>query len=101
MSSVFSGNSSGTENLSDHDALDYDDDGALTNDFLSLYLLENRAVSLLTAAEEVELAKQIVVGHEAKQCLRQASGNKQDEKCLHQVVIQGEQARAHHVLGGW
>ena len=63
-----------------------------TTDFLSRYMLETNRQRLLTAEEEVELARHIELGRFA--AARLAEGAEADEQAeLHRLVEQGEGAR--------
>ncbi|WP_322511617.1 sigma-70 family RNA polymerase sigma factor, partial [Chloroflexus sp.] len=65
-------------------------------DAVQHYLQEIGRVSLLTAAEEIELAERIERGNEAEARLAQATDLTPRERCeLLKVVQQGEEARRH------
>lgn len=66
-----------------------------TGDFLSRYMLETNRQTLLTAEEEVQLAKEIEAGKEAADCL-ELTGQVSDaeREGLELLVEQGEAARA-------
>ncbi len=66
-----------------------------TGDFLSRYMLETNRQRLLTAEEEVELAKQIELGRFASQRLEEEEDVDSDERAeLQRVIDQAEAARA-------
>ncbi len=69
-------------------------DGISIDDTVSLYLKQMGQVSLLTAAEEVMLAKQIEEGEQARARLKRCP-NLSPEQCekLKEVIAQGERAR--------
>jgi len=69
-------------------------DGISIDDTVSLYLKQMGQVSLLTAAEEVMLAKQIEEGEQARARLKRCP-NLSPEQCekLKEVIAQGEKAR--------
>lgn len=69
-------------------------DGISIDDTVSLYLKQMGQVSLLTAAEEVMLAKQIEEGEQARARLKRCP-NLSPEQCekLQEIVAQGEKAR--------
>src|SRR5690606_36259144 len=65
-----------------------------TGDFLSRYMLETNRQRLLTADEEVELAKQIELSRYASQQLISDNIDKETKVELQRLVDQGEAARA-------
>lgn len=69
-------------------------DGISTEDTVSLYLKQMGQVPLLTAAEEVMLAKQIEEGEQARARLKRCP-NLSPEQCekLQEIIAQGERAR--------
>lgn len=64
------------------------------DDFLLLFLEENREHDLLTAAEEVELAKLIEAGREATRHLKDPDLPAAERQCWLQVKERARQARA-------
>jgi RNA polymerase primary sigma factor len=69
-------------------------DGIAADDTVSLYLKQMGQVPLLTGSEEVQLAKQIEAGEQARARCKRASLSeaKREELCL--VICCGDQARA-------
>lgn len=65
-----------------------------TGDFLSRYMLETNRQRLLTAEEEVELAKQIELSRFAAQRLTEGDADSEEIAELQRIVDQGEAARA-------
>ncbi len=65
-----------------------------TGDFLSRYMLETNRQRLLTAEEEVELAKQIELSRFAAQRLQERDAEGEELTELQRIVDQGEAARA-------
>lgn len=65
-----------------------------TGDFLSRYMLETNRQRLLTAEEEVELAKQIELSRFAAQRLQEKDAEGEELTELQRIVDQGEAARA-------
>lgn len=78
----------------DYSRKSVDLDGISIDDTVSLYLKQMGQVSLLTAAEEVMLAKQIEEGEQARARLKRCP-NLSPEQCekLKEVIAQGEKAR--------
>jgi RNA polymerase primary sigma factor len=69
-----------------------------TGDFLSRYMLETNRQQLLTAEEEVQLAKEIEAGKEAAGCLEMDGSLSDTERAdFERLVEQGEAARAYLV----
>jgi len=67
-----------------------------SDDTISLYLKEMAQVPLLTAEEEVELARQYEEGRKARERLEKNGHLSEEEReRLERLVEQGEQARAH------
>lgn len=64
-----------------------------TGDFLSRYMLETNRQRLLTAEEEVELAKQIELSRFAAQRLEEGDAEAEEIAELQRIVDQGEAAR--------
>lgn len=64
------------------------------NDFLSRYMLETNRQRLLTAVEEVELAKQIETGRFAAEQLAEGDPDPETRDALQRAVDQAEMARA-------
>ncbi|MCL4262293.1 MAG: sigma-70 family RNA polymerase sigma factor [Anaerolineae bacterium] len=62
-------------------------------DFLGMYLTENRGVSLLTAEEEVQLAKRIEAGRLAARRLKKGTVTAVEREELHTRVQEGDEAR--------
>jgi RNA polymerase primary sigma factor len=62
---------------------------------ISLYFSEMSQVPLLTREEEVQLAKQLERGREARQKLMQDGHDPEERAALEQLVRQGEEARQH------
>jgi RNA polymerase primary sigma factor len=86
----------------DEDGLDFlgdDDDMDMTmvgsDDTVGLYLKEMTRVPLLSCAEEVRIAKQIVKGRAALNQLSQTVKNRQRRERLQSQVEQGILAREH------
>ncbi len=72
-----------------------DEDGLVEDiDFLELYLTENRGINLLTAEEEVRLAKLIEGGRQAAKKLKKELLTTVEREELHAHVQQGDEARA-------
>ncbi len=68
-----------------------------TDDMVKLYLREAVQVPLLTAEQEVELAKRIEAGHKAAQKLQTKKVNDSQIKKLQQQVESGRLAREHMI----
>ncbi|MBN1402551.1 MAG: sigma-70 family RNA polymerase sigma factor [Anaerolineae bacterium] len=67
-----------------------------SDDTVSLYLKEMARVPLLTAEQEVSLARQYEEGRQAQAALKKKSGLTEDQKdALYIKIRQGEGARAH------
>lgn len=64
-----------------------------TNDFLSRYMLETNRQRLLTAEEEVELAKNIEMSRFAAQRLAEGDADAEEHLELQRLIDQGEAAR--------
>lgn len=71
-----------------------DDEVAQDIDFLGLYLLENRGTTLLTAEEEVRLAKLIEAGRVAAKKFKKGLLTSAEREELRGIIQQGEEARA-------
>lgn len=93
------------ESFTDHVELDDDDEGELErviqaeigiDDPLRLYLREIGRITLLKAAQEVQLAQQLERG-ELAQARLQESDLHEDRQVLEQWIIEGESARQHLV----
>jgi len=86
------------ESLSE-EAIDYElemhegESEALATDFLTMYLQENRGTALLTAEEEVFLAKQIEDGRLAADLLENKNYSLSEEPDLEKRVLLGKEAR--------
>lgn len=65
-----------------------------TGDFLSRYMLETNRQRLLTAEEEVELAKHIEMGRFASQRLAEEDADAEEQVELQRLIDQAEAARA-------
>ncbi len=78
--------------LEKQDAVDLDD--ISTDDTVSLYLKQMGQTSLLTAAEEVMLARQIEEGDKARAKLRDKSLSDEERERLLELLEAGEKARA-------
>lgn len=76
-----------------HDAFDLGEIAA--DDTLNLYFREVGHVPLLTREEEVELAKQMERGLEARRKLSRNGHDPQERKKLEKLVEMGEEARQH------
>ncbi len=68
-------------------------DEGLTEDFLSMYMQENRQQPLLTADEEVKLAQDIEAGREATRRLQANCGCDKEQLMLERLKTIGELAR--------
>lgn len=80
----------------DDEEADFDFDGIESDDTVSLYLREVGSVPLLTAEEEVELARRMEEGRKARARLAQGEYTSEDERAqLEALVRRGEEARAH------
>lgn len=76
----------------------YDLTGIDSDDTISLYLREVSAIPLLTAEEEVQLAKRFERGCKAREELARNNGhNPAERERLEQLVQDGEEAR-HHLI---
>lgn len=73
-------------------SVDFAQDDGLIEDFLSMYMQENRQQSLLTADEEVKLAQDIEAGREATRCLEIKCCDK-EQLTLERLKTVGELAR--------
>ncbi|HMT20386.1 MAG TPA: sigma-70 family RNA polymerase sigma factor [Promineifilum sp.] len=69
-------------------------DDVPTGDLLSRYMLETNRQRLLTAEEEVDLARRIKLGHAAARQLGETTADIEEIDSLRQLVEQGEAARA-------
>jgi RNA polymerase primary sigma factor len=78
-----------------HPAMLPDDPGLreIAEDTLRVYLAEASRVPLLTAAEEVTLAKAIEIGREAKRRLASRHLSPREVQALRRIVSEGERAR--------
>jgi RNA polymerase sigma factor (sigma-70 family) len=65
-----------------------------TNDFLSRYMLETNRQRLLTADEEVSLARQIELGQYAQERLAETGIDPEEKQSLQVIIDQAEAARA-------
>ena len=65
------------------------------DDLLSVYLAEMSREPLLTFDEEVELARQIELGHQAQKALRETDYPPEEYERLHAQVEAGQAAREH------
>jgi len=65
------------------------------DDSVSLYFTEMSRVPLLTYEEEVELAKQVERGQEARRELARDGHHPEDRTALKRLIEQGEEARQH------
>lgn len=65
-----------------------------TGDFLSRYMLETNRQRLLTAEEEIELARHIELSRMAAQQLEEGPADAEEAEALRRLVEQGEAARA-------
>ncbi len=75
-------------------AMAQDNDGKL-RDILDIYLQDIAQVPLLTAAEEVQLAKAIEAGQSAKQCLEQEAVTSEERERLEHQIAAGKKAKDH------
>jgi len=73
----------------------FDLSGIAADDTISLYLKEMSRVPLLSREEEVELAKQMERGLEARQQLCRDGHDPQERKRLKRLIEMGEEARQH------
>ncbi len=73
----------------------FDLSGIDADDILSIYLKEMAWVPLLTAAEEVTLAKQLEKGYQAEKELGQTPGNSERAETLRTQIDTGRRARDH------
>lgn len=76
------------------DEFEVEESEALATDFLAMYLQENRGTSLLTADEEVTLAKQIEIGKNALETLEGKNYLLEERFELEELISAGEDARA-------
>jgi RNA polymerase primary sigma factor len=83
------------EDVLDHISLAYVADAADTDDPISLYLREMSRVPLLTADEEVTLAKSMECGRNAQKVLRDNACTPTEYSRFHQQIEEGRRARAH------
>ncbi|MFQ5858241.1 MAG: sigma-70 family RNA polymerase sigma factor [Anaerolineae bacterium] len=82
----------------DGETLGYDLAGIDSDDTISLYLREVSTIPLLTAEEEVQLAKRLEQGWQAREKLAKDNGyNALEKQRLEQLVQDGEAAR-HHLI---
>jgi RNA polymerase primary sigma factor len=65
------------------------------DDLLSVYLAEMSREPLLTFDEEVELARQIELGHQAQEALRESDYPPDEYERLHAQIEAGQAAREH------
>ncbi len=80
----------------DEEEAELDFAGIDSDDTVSLYLREVGSVPLLTAEEEVELARRMEMGREAKEKLARGDYASEEERAeLEAIVRRGEEARAH------
>ncbi len=80
----------------DEEEAELDFAGIDSDDTVSLYLREVGSVPLLTAEEEVELARRMEMGREAKEKLARGDYASEEERVeLEAIVRRGEEARAH------
>ncbi|MBX3058090.1 MAG: sigma-70 family RNA polymerase sigma factor [Anaerolineae bacterium] len=79
--------------LDESDFLEEADGVAEEIDFLGLYLTENRGVTLLTAEDEVRLAKCIEAGRLAARRLKKGMVTAVEREELHRHVREGDEAR--------
>jgi len=68
---------------------------AVTDDPVRMYLQEIGQVSLLTAQQEVELAKSMEAGHHARQSLRSECLTQEERRAYQRLVEAGNEARRH------
>jgi RNA polymerase primary sigma factor len=73
----------------------FDLSGIAADDTISLYFKESGHVPLLTREEEVELAKQMERGLEARHQLSRNGHDPQERKRLKRLIEMGEEARQH------
>ena len=72
--------------------------GISVDDAIGLYLADAIRVPLLTKEEEVELAKQMERGREARLHLRDEGHTSQDGAQLRRLIAQGRRARDHLIM---
>ena len=73
----------------------FDLSGIAADDTVSLYFKEMASVPLLTREEEVELAKRLERGREARRQLARSGHDPQERARLKRLIKQGEEARQH------
>ena len=74
---------------------DFDLSGIAADDTISLYFKEMSQTPLLTREEEVELAKQMERGREARHQLSRNGHGPQERTRLNRLIEQGKEARRH------